>query len=71
MTATGITDHDRSYFLGRAEAELSLACRASHPAAMRAHYHLAGFYLDQAYRPCASARPVQFEERAGDAAMSL
>ena len=40
---------DRAYYLRRAEAELALAHGAVHPAAMRAHYHLAGFYLDKAY----------------------
>jgi hypothetical protein len=38
-----------SYFEGRAEEELQLAEQAAHPAAVRAHYLLAGFYLDQVY----------------------
>ncbi len=38
-----------SYFERRAEAELELAEQAVHPAAVRAHYLLAGFYLDQVY----------------------
>ena len=41
--------HDSDYYLARAEAELVLARSASHPAAMRAHYHLAGHYLDKAH----------------------
>ncbi|KRB86368.1 hypothetical protein ASE00_06550 [Sphingomonas sp. Root710] len=42
-------DRDSEYYLHRAEAELSLAQAAPHPAAVRAHYHLAGHYLDRAY----------------------
>ena len=38
-----------SYFERRAEAELELAVQAIHPAAVRAHYLLAGYYLDQVY----------------------
>lgn len=41
--------HDQAYYLSRAEAELALARCAPHPAAMRAHYHLAGFYLDKVH----------------------
>ena len=44
-----MTAQDRAYYMRRAEAELALATCAAHPAAMRAHYHLAGFYLDKAY----------------------
>ena len=44
-----MTAQDRAYYLSRAEAELALALCATHPAAIRAHYHLAGFYLDRAY----------------------
>ena len=42
---------DREYFEKRAEAELSLAQAAAHPAAVRAHYLMAGFYLDRLYCP--------------------
>ncbi len=42
---------DKEYFEQRAEAELSLAQAAAHPAAVRAHYLLAGFYLDRLYCP--------------------
>ena len=38
---------DRDYLEKRAEAELSLAQAAAHPAAVRAHYLMAGFYLDR------------------------
>ncbi len=40
---------DKDYFLERAEAELDLANAARHERAARAHYYLAGFYLDRAY----------------------
>ena len=46
---------DRSYYIRRAEAELALAQSAAHPAAMRAHYHLAGYYLDKVYGRIESA----------------
>ena len=42
-------DQDSRYFLRRAEAVLALAQAALHPSAVRAHYHLAGHYLDRAY----------------------
>jgi hypothetical protein len=42
---------DRVYLEQRAEAELSLAQAAEHPAVVRAHYLLAGFYLDRLYDP--------------------
>jgi len=40
-----------SYFYDRAEAELEAAQNAEHPAAVRAHYLLAGHYLDRFYGP--------------------
>lgn len=40
---------EKDYFLERAEAELDLANEANHERAARAHYYLAGFYLDRAY----------------------
>lgn len=40
---------DRAYFYRRAEQELSRAQRAENPAAVKAHYHLAGYYLDRVY----------------------
>jgi hypothetical protein len=39
--------HD--YLYRRAEQELEQAQRAAHPAAVKAHYVLAGYYLDQVY----------------------
>lgn len=44
-----MSDEDSLYFLQRAEAELELARRATHPKAVAAHYHLAESYLDRVY----------------------
>lgn len=41
--------HDRDYYYQRAETELRLAQQATEPAVVKAHYHLAGYYLDLAY----------------------
>ena len=38
-----------SYFEHRAEVELEMAQRATHPAALRAHCVLADLYLDRVY----------------------
>jgi hypothetical protein len=46
-----------SYFESRAEEELELAEQAAHPAAVRAHYLLAGFYLDQVYGDATERAP--------------
>ncbi len=40
---------DRNYFYDRAETELELAQRATHPLAVRAHYIIANHYLDRCY----------------------
>jgi hypothetical protein len=40
---------DEEYFYTRAEAELKMAQAARHPNALRAHYTLAGHYLDRVY----------------------
>lgn len=37
------------YFYRRAEAELARAEAAEHPAVVKAHYQLAGLYLDRFY----------------------
>jgi hypothetical protein len=42
-------DQESEYYLRRAETELALAQSASSPPAVRAHYHLAGRYLDRVY----------------------
>ena len=38
---------DDNYLHDRAEAELKRAQQAEHPAAVKAHYMLAGYYLDR------------------------
>jgi hypothetical protein len=40
---------DQVYFYERAETELELAQRATHPLAVRAHYIIANHYLDRCY----------------------
>ena len=45
---------ERHYFLERAEAELDLANEATQEHAARAHYYLAGFYLDRAHNGTAN-----------------
>ena len=45
---TGMRD-DTTYFYARAETELELAQRATHPQAVRAHYIIANHYLDRCY----------------------
>lgn len=40
---------DTIYFYERAETELELAQRATHPLAVRAHYIIANHYLDRCY----------------------
>jgi len=57
-------DDERSYFQRRAEEEIEAAQSASHPEAVRAHYLLAGYYLDLAHNPIADAWP---HEAAGGA----
>lgn len=44
-------DDTENYLEKRAEAELDLAQAAEHPAAVKAHYMLAGYYLDRLYGP--------------------
>jgi hypothetical protein len=49
-----MTDSERSYFRERAEAEINAAQAARHPEAAKAHYRLAGYYLDLAHNPDAT-----------------
>jgi HEPN domain-containing protein len=44
-----MSSHEMSYLEQRAESQLELARRATHPAAVRAHYQLAEMYLDKLY----------------------
>lgn len=48
---------DSDYYRGRAEAEIAAAHKAEKPEAMRAHYILAGHYLNRAHG--ASPREVE------------
>ena len=50
-----MSEEDRSYFRERAEAEIGPAEAAGHPQAARAHYLLAGYYLDLSYNPATSS----------------
>lgn len=49
---------DKDYFYQRAEAELQLAQRATHPAAVRAHYIIANHYLDRVYSQSVMSSPM-------------
>ncbi|MBU3077251.1 hypothetical protein KOF26_05160 [Sphingomonas sp. XMGL2] len=55
-------DHspEAGYLYNRAEQELNQAQQAIHPAAVKAHYLLAGYYLDRVYGSpeSASAPPI-------------
>lgn len=42
-------EDDKEYFYKRAENELEMAQRTESPAALKAHYTLAGYYLDKVY----------------------
>ena len=46
---TGTIMEDRDYFYRRAETELHMAQAATVPEAVKAHYQLAGYYLDRVY----------------------
>lgn len=48
-----MSEDERDYFRQRAEIEIEAAQIAEHPDAVRAHYLLAGYYLDLAYNPLA------------------
>jgi len=55
-------DDERLYFRERAEAEIQAAQAADHPQAARAHYVLAGYYLDLSYNPAGSSRALAIDE---------
>jgi len=42
-------DDERNYLQRRAEDELDRAQQAMHPAAIKAHYELLGYYLNRLY----------------------
>jgi hypothetical protein len=50
-------EEDRAYFEQRAEAEIELAQKADHPDVVRAHYELAGYYLDRVHGTPPGGRP--------------
>lgn len=49
---------DVDYYYKRAEKELEFAQRATHPGVVKAHYLLAGYYLDRVYANGASAEEL-------------
>ena len=57
---------DNSYFYERAETELELAQRATHPLAVRAHYIIANHYLDRCYGGTAAAPANDDGDGGGD-----
>ena len=56
--ANRVSEDERNYFRQRAEAEIVAARAADHPLAARAHFLLAGYYLDLAFNPHASFMPA-------------
>jgi hypothetical protein len=58
-----MSDDERYYFRERAEAEIRAAQAAVHPEAAKAHYVLAGYYLDLSYNPVgpSAARAIDSE----------
>ena len=48
-------DDDKDYYYRRAEYELEMAQRTEVPEAVKAHYTLAGYYLDKVYNDEANA----------------
>jgi hypothetical protein len=57
-----LLDEHSAYFRARAEDEILAAECADHPEAARAHFLLAGYYLDLAYNPAARAtKPAPVE----------
>ncbi|MET4896285.1 hypothetical protein RN629_03810 [Sphingomonadaceae bacterium jetA1] len=55
-------EFEEDYFYQRAETELELAQKATHPAAVRAHYIIANHYLDRAYSQSDGAHVVDATE---------
>ena len=64
-------DQERSYFYERAEEELEQAQHADHPAAVKAHYVLAGLYFDHVFgeKDAQGAVAGQASGSAGDQAL--
>lgn len=62
--STVMSQDEMDYYERRAEAELELAQRAKHPNVVKAHYHLAAYYLDRVHGdagPLSSQRPSESE----------
>ncbi|MCC2978026.1 hypothetical protein LK533_15280 [Sphingomonas sp. PL-96] len=55
---------ERDYFYSRAEVELRMAQTARDPNAVRAHYTLAGHYLDRAFAGSVDEPPSVAQIRA-------
>jgi hypothetical protein len=65
MRRNDVALDDPDYFQKRAEAELELAQAAKHAAAVRAHYLMAGYYLDRVHNKDAQGNePVEAESAA-------
>ena len=61
--------NDHAYYYGRAESELQMARKATSPAAVKAHYMLAGYYLDLVHGgrrdPSPTYLQIQVPQRGG------
>ena len=57
-----MSEDERLYFRERAEAEIRAAQAADHPEAARAHYVLAGYYLDLSYNPAGPSRALAIDD---------
>ena len=62
-----MSDVEKVYLEERAEAELSLAQAAAHPVAVRAHYLLAGHYLERLYQGGGQTEAENDDNIPGDA----
>ena len=62
---------DSEYFERRAEAEIAAAQAATHAAVVRAHYELAGHYLDLAHNPDAHTAEAAADRDLGAPAGTL
>ena len=58
--------YEQDYFEKRAETELELAQSATHAGAVKAHYELAGLYLDIVHGPGPDASDPQAAEDAAE-----
>ena len=57
---------DKEYYYRRAESELEMAQRTEIPEAVKAHYTLAGYYLDKVYNDEAAAAHILSAADNGD-----